>query len=134
MHRDNHLLSSVYPDKFRVDVDKRWTKRQILVTFNDQIDDIPAYPAAQVMTKQGTRLEADLVVSSIILLHDYSTFNIYVRYLPEVAVQTLGSFHHLGRESSLRRVTLKLMLPCRLWISQASLPQAISLTGRRSSR
>lgn len=65
VHREPHLLSSVYPDKFRIDVDNRWTQRQILLELNDQIDEVPAYPAASVVTRKGQRIDANLVVRAV---------------------------------------------------------------------
>lgn len=62
IHKQSHLLSSVYPDKFRTDVDNRWTRRQILLNLGDQIDEIPEFPATSVVTSKGTRVEADLVI------------------------------------------------------------------------
>lgn len=62
VHKEPHLLSAVYPDKFRIDVDNRWTQRQILLDLNDRIDHIPEYPASNVVTVNGQRVEADLVI------------------------------------------------------------------------
>ncbi|PPR01331.1 hypothetical protein CVT24_006333 [Panaeolus cyanescens] len=62
VHREERLFSSVYPDKFRKGADKQWSKRDIKVIAEDEIVDIPAYPAADVKTRKGVPLYSELVI------------------------------------------------------------------------
>ncbi|KAF9043383.1 FAD/NAD(P)-binding domain-containing protein [Panaeolus papilionaceus] len=62
VHRESHLFSSVYPDKYRTGADSRWSKRSIKIIADDEIDEIPQFPAGEVKTKRGVPLNADLVI------------------------------------------------------------------------
>ncbi|KAJ7174374.1 hypothetical protein C8R46DRAFT_89093 [Mycena filopes] len=63
VQRESHLFVSRYPDKYRIDADKRWKARKISLVFNDEIEQIPPFPAAGgVTTKKGAVIEADLVI------------------------------------------------------------------------
>ncbi|KAJ7780771.1 hypothetical protein DFH07DRAFT_793316 [Mycena maculata] len=62
IQRGDHLLVSRYPAKYRTDVDKRWNQRNIALVLNDEINEIPPYPAGGVTTRKGTIVEADLVI------------------------------------------------------------------------
>ncbi|KAJ7715072.1 hypothetical protein B0H16DRAFT_1435251 [Mycena metata] len=62
VQRENHLFVSRYPDKYRIDADKRWKQRNISLVFEDEIEEIPSFPASGVMTKKGAVIEADLVI------------------------------------------------------------------------
>ncbi|KAF9043388.1 FAD/NAD(P)-binding domain-containing protein [Panaeolus papilionaceus] len=62
VQRESRLLSSVYPEKYRRYVDQRWTERGITIIADDEVERIPAFPAANVTTKKGVGLNADLVV------------------------------------------------------------------------
>jgi len=64
VQRNDHLLVSRYPDKYRVDVDKRWKERNISLILGDEISEIPPFPAGGVTTRKGTTIDADLVISA----------------------------------------------------------------------
>lgn len=61
IHRDRYLLNGTYPDKFRTDVDKRFTDRRIHLILNDEYNG-PVDGISQIVTKKGTRVQAELIV------------------------------------------------------------------------
>ncbi|PPQ86154.1 hypothetical protein CVT25_002905 [Psilocybe cyanescens] len=62
IHRDCRLLSDVYPDKLRLGLQKNLVKRKIRLELNNQLNDIPSFPASGVLTDEGTTVEADLFI------------------------------------------------------------------------
>lgn len=65
VHGGSKLLTSVYPDKFRDDIERKVRARGINLVFNDYIDDFPELGAQGLTTRKGTRFDtADLVVRS----------------------------------------------------------------------
>ncbi|KAJ7712027.1 hypothetical protein B0H16DRAFT_1814924 [Mycena metata] len=46
VERENHLFVSRYPDKYRIDADKRWKERNISLIFEDEIEEVPPFPAS----------------------------------------------------------------------------------------
>ena len=65
VHGGSKLLTSVYPDKFRDDIERKVRARGIKLVFSDYIDEFPEPGAQGLTTRKGTRFEtADLVVRS----------------------------------------------------------------------
>ncbi|KAI0725356.1 hypothetical protein C8Q72DRAFT_785707 [Fomitopsis betulina] len=63
VHGGSKLLTSVYPDKFRDDIERKVRARGINLVFNDYIDDFPELGAQGLTTRKGTRFDtADLVI------------------------------------------------------------------------
>lgn len=58
------FLLKAYPDKFRKALDTSLRARGVEIVYNDFIDDIPADGVVGVTTRNGKRLDADLVVST----------------------------------------------------------------------
>ena len=64
MHRDAHLLNDAYPEKFRVDLERRVRAFGIDLILNDAVDTAPGV-ASGVTTQGGKTLpDADLIVRS----------------------------------------------------------------------
>lgn len=61
----NMLLNKAYPDKFRLALDRGLKARGVEIIYNDFIDDIPAEGVVGVATRNGNKLDADLVVSTL---------------------------------------------------------------------
>ncbi|KAL5535691.1 hypothetical protein ACEPAF_3785 [Sanghuangporus sanghuang] len=55
-------LSSAYPEKFRKDVLRRWSKRGVKFILDDRIDDVPEGKFTTIATAKGQKLNADLVL------------------------------------------------------------------------
>lgn len=65
VHGGSKLLTSVYPDKFRDDIERKVRARGIKLVFNDYVDQFPEPGVQGLTTRKGTRFEtADLVVRS----------------------------------------------------------------------
>lgn len=65
IHNKPRLLSSIYPDKFRIDMERRLTERQIHLVLNDSISTIPSETPFQLTTENGVRIDADLAVGAL---------------------------------------------------------------------
>ena len=63
MHGDDMLVNKTYPDKFRLALDKSLRARGVEIVYNDFVDDVPAEGVVGVTTRNGKKLDADLVVS-----------------------------------------------------------------------
>jgi apoptosis-inducing factor 2 len=61
----NMLLNKAYPDKFRLALDRGLKVRGVEIIYNDFIDEIPAEGVVGVTTRNGNKLDADLVVSTL---------------------------------------------------------------------
>ncbi|KAF4616351.1 hypothetical protein D9613_008616 [Agrocybe pediades] len=55
------LLSDIYPDKFRVDIENRLRRSGVNILFNDTIEGVPN-PAAPLKTSNGIPLPCDLLI------------------------------------------------------------------------
>ncbi|KAL5495086.1 hypothetical protein ACEPAI_548 [Sanghuangporus weigelae] len=55
-------LNSTYPEKFRKDVLRRWSKRGVKFILDDRIDDVPEGKFTTIATTKGQKLNADLVL------------------------------------------------------------------------
>ena len=64
VHAESLPLNGVYPDSFRTNVLKRWSKRGINFVFEDRIVEIPEGPITTVTTQKGKKINADIVVSN----------------------------------------------------------------------
>lgn len=62
VHGKEQLLNEAYPKYFRKQVQKSIEKRGVEVILNDTVEDLNI-SAGTIMTKNGRRLVADLVVS-----------------------------------------------------------------------
>jgi NADH dehydrogenase FAD-containing subunit len=60
---DSQLLNKTYPNKFRVAVERGLVERGVEIIFGDYIDEIPE-PGANVITRKGKTIEADLVIQA----------------------------------------------------------------------
>jgi len=58
------LVNNIYPNKFRTALHKSLTARGIDIVYNDYIDDFPAEGVVGVTTRNGKKLDADLVVAT----------------------------------------------------------------------
>ena len=62
---DKYLLSDIYPQKFRMDVERRLRLRGIDVIFEDKVEGRPVLePGTPLTTKKGKTLNCDLLVRS----------------------------------------------------------------------
>ena len=62
---DKYLLSDIYPQKFRMDVERRLRLRGIDVIFEDKVEGRPVIePGTPLTTKKGKTLNCDLLVRS----------------------------------------------------------------------
>lgn len=59
------LLNKTYPDKFRRAIAKSLTAHGVQLVYDDYIDDFPAEGVVGVTTRNGKKLDADLVVCII---------------------------------------------------------------------
>ena len=59
------LLNKIYPNKLRQALAKGLTARGVEIIYNDYIDDVPDEGVVGVTTRNGKKLDADLVVSSL---------------------------------------------------------------------
>lgn len=65
VHSGSMLLSAVYPDKFRKDIERRCRAQGIDVVLGEYVDQIPASGTTGLTTRSGrTFTTADLVVRS----------------------------------------------------------------------
>lgn len=64
MHGGNALLNDIYPSKFRKAVASGLTARGVNIIFSDYVDDFPTERMAGIITRHGTKLDADLLVST----------------------------------------------------------------------
>jgi len=62
VHGDDMLVNKTYPDKFRLALDKSLRARGVEIVYNDFVDDVPAEGVVGVTTRNGKKLDADLVV------------------------------------------------------------------------
>ncbi|KAF8510928.1 hypothetical protein BU17DRAFT_55017 [Hysterangium stoloniferum] len=62
IHNKKHLLNSVYPDKFRIDMENRLIQKQIMLVLDDSVKEIPSENVSRIVTVNGVRVDADLVV------------------------------------------------------------------------
>ncbi|KZT69588.1 FAD/NAD(P)-binding domain-containing protein [Daedalea quercina L-15889] len=63
IHSGPKLLTSVYPDKYRDDIEKRARARGINFAFNEYVDSIPEPGVRGLTTRKGTQFDtADLVI------------------------------------------------------------------------
>jgi len=62
VQKEEHLLIPAYPDKYRIDVEKRWRQRKINLILNDLVNNIPEFPSPEILTTGGKRIEADLII------------------------------------------------------------------------
>ncbi|TFY61225.1 hypothetical protein EVJ58_g4643 [Rhodofomes roseus] len=63
IHSGSKLLTSVYPDKYRNDIEKKARARGINIVFNEYVDEIPQPGVQGLTTRKGTRFDtADLVI------------------------------------------------------------------------
>lgn len=60
---DSLLLNKTYPAKFRKMLGQDLKARGIDIVYNDFVDEIPLEPAASVTTRNGEKMQADLIVS-----------------------------------------------------------------------
>ena len=55
-------MNSTYPEKFRKDVLRRWTKRGVKFILEDRIDQVPEGEFTSVTTTKGQKINADVAV------------------------------------------------------------------------
>ncbi|KAF8156792.1 FAD/NAD(P)-binding domain-containing protein [Crassisporium funariophilum] len=102
-----YLLNDIYPQKFRVDLERRLRLRGINIIFDDVIEGQPRVGAdAPLKTRKGTPIECDLLVTargagpntSLLRLLPSSplTDRGYVKVLPTLQVQSHPSIFALG--------------------------------------
>jgi phytoene dehydrogenase-like protein len=58
------LTNKTYPGKFRRALAKSLESRGVEIVYNDFIDDVPADGVVGVTTRNGKKLDADVVVSN----------------------------------------------------------------------
>lgn len=64
VHSNNALLNDTYPAKFRTRVASSLTTRGIKIVYGDYVDDFPTEKVSSITTRNGAKLNADLVVST----------------------------------------------------------------------
>lgn len=64
VHSGDMLFNDTYPASFRKYVAKTFIARGVKIVYGDYIDDFPTEKAAGVTTRNGKKLNADLVVST----------------------------------------------------------------------
>lgn len=115
VHSDPLPLNSVYPDSFRIDVLKRWRKRGIFFVFDDRIIDIPEGPITTVTTQKGEKLNADVVVKTILALRNEPRDWYFIQVAVRGGKPNTELFHSLGDsvydEKKFVKVTPTLQLP-----------------------
>ena len=63
VHRDTQLLNSVYPDKWRKDIERRARARNINLILGDSVEDLSSENVNGITTSSGKTIpDADLVV------------------------------------------------------------------------
>jgi len=62
VHGDDMLVNKTYPNKFRKALDKSLKARGVEIVYNDFVDDVPAEGVVGVTTRNGRKLDADVVV------------------------------------------------------------------------
>ncbi|KAI0770726.1 FAD/NAD-P-binding domain-containing protein [Fomes fomentarius] len=89
IHRANLLLNSVYPDKFRKDVERRLRVRNVEVVLDDAIEDLSETPSG-VTTKSGKSIpDADLVVRN--LCHCRARTHMLISCNRQIQVRAFGA-------------------------------------------
>ncbi|KAK7064071.1 FAD/NAD(P)-binding domain-containing protein [Favolaschia claudopus] len=64
VHGDKLLFNPAYPDGFRKGMEKSLRDRGVSIILNDFLDDIPAPGPANIKTRNGHSIDADLVVTT----------------------------------------------------------------------
>lgn len=84
---DKLLTNKTYPDKFRKALDTSLRARGVDIIYNDYIDNIPADGVVGVTTRNGRKLNADLVVSRCGVRCDYNKAVLNISQFVQVSSQ-----------------------------------------------
>jgi len=107
VHAGKHLLSHIYPQHFRMDIEKRLRIRGINLIFNDKVVGQPVLdPGTPLTTEGGKLVNCDLLViargagPNTSLLQSLEPFPLtergYVKILPSLQLQSHPSIFALG--------------------------------------
>lgn len=101
IHGGKLLLNSVYPDKFRKNIERRVRERNIDIVSGDYVDEFPEDgTTVELKTRNGKTIKGvDLVVRTTSFLLRFVLTTYYHRYQRSVPSRMHSGSAHLERES-----------------------------------